>query len=193
MKKIFIVMGILAAFTAAAYAYQSNVDYWVVDGNLGVAVPALDTASNLNIGFDAGISARKGLDPDISVGGGLSFVNMSYKFPGAPAPFSATVFDLEAVYAPYVPDFIVWPYAKFGLGLYMLNYDSESGTGSAATSSSQSATSFGFMFGGGLRYPITNDFAADVEALFNQCSVAGGTGDVYDFVTFRVGLTMYLK
>lgn len=193
MKKTFIVLGVLVLMAAAAQAYQVNVDYWVIDANLGVGYPVLGTDDNLNVGFDGGISARKGLDSEISVGGGLSFVTMPYKISGAPAPFSATVFDAEAVYAPYLPDFIVWPYAKFGIGIYMLNYDSISGEGSGATSSSSSETSFGFMLGAGLRYPITNDFAANIEALYNQCSVNGGTGDVYSFITFRVGLTMFLK
>jgi len=193
MKKVFMFLGVLVLMAAAAQAYQVNVDYWVVDANLEVGYPVLGTDDNLNVGFDGGISARKGLDQEISVGGGLSYVTMPYKISGAPAPFSATVFDAEAVYAPYLPDFIVWPYAKFGIGIYMLNYDSISGEGSAATSASSSETSFGFLLGGGLRYPITNDFAANVEALYNQCSVNGGTGDVYSFITFRIGLTMFLK
>jgi opacity protein-like surface antigen len=193
MKKIFLVLGILAVMATAAEAYQVNVDYWVVDASLGIAYPVLDTANNLNVGFAGGISARKGLDSEISVGGGLSFLTMPYKISGAPAPFSSTVFDAEAVYAPYMPDFIVWPYAKFGIGVYMLSFDSISGAGSSATSAASSETSFGFLLGAGLRYPISNDFAANIEALYNQCSINGGTGDVYSFITFRIGLTMYLK
>ncbi|MCE5299621.1 MAG: porin family protein [Spirochaetia bacterium] len=190
-KTIFILLAVLA-LTAASFGAQQavKVDYWIIDGHGGMAYPVGESGNNVNMGFGFGVSARKGLDTEISVGGGISYLNMAYKDTTAPAPFSATVLDAEAVYAPYLPDWFIWPYAKFGIASYMVNYVKLDASSNPV---STSETTFGFLVGGGARYPINNQLAVNLELLFNQASLAGGTGDSYTFLTLMVGVSYYMK
>ncbi len=190
MKKILMLLLIMTASVTTASAIKFNVDYWILQANGGVGYPVLDSGNNLNIGFSGGISARRGFDNEMSAGGGLDYVNMPYKIAGAPGPFTATILQLEGVYAPYLPDFIVWPYLKVGLGLWMVKYANLS---SAETSQLSDQTTFGFQLGGGASYPVSNTVSINVEAMFNQANISGGTGDIYNFITFRAGVTMILK
>lgn len=190
MKKMFLLFFIMFAFITTVSAYKFNIDYWVIQARGGVGYPVLDSGNHLNLGFSGGISVRKGFDTELSGGGGISYVNMGYKIAGAPGPFTATVLQLEGVYAPYLPNLFVWPYLKAGLGMWMVKYANLS----AVEPSQLSAQStFGFQLGIGASYPINNVFAANVEAMFNQASISGGTGDIYNFITFCAGVTMLLK
>jgi hypothetical protein len=192
MKKIFMLLLIMTACVTTASAIKFNVDYWLVQAKGGVGYPVLDSGNNLNLGFSGGISARRGFDNEMSAGGGLEIVNMSYKpTMNAPGPFSATILQLEGVYAPYLPDFIVWPYLKVGLGMWMVKFANLNT--STANPQLSSETTFGFELGGGASYPLNNQFSLNVEAMFNQASINGGTGDIYNFITFCAGVTMILK
>lgn len=190
MKKILIVLLIAMAGVSTLSAYQVKVDYWIVQARGGVGYPILESGNYLNLGFSGGVSARKGFDVELSGGGGISYVNMPYKVAGAPGPFTATILQLEGVYAPYLPDFIIWPYLRAGLGMWMVKFANLS---SAETSQLSDQTTFGFMFGLGASYPINNQFAVTAEAMFNQASINGGTGNIYNFLTFCAGVSMYLK
>jgi hypothetical protein len=192
MKKILMLLLIMTACVTTASAIKFNVDYWLLQAKGGVGFPVLDSANKVNLGFSGGISARRGFDNEMSAGGGLEIINMPYRQSvNAPGPFSATILQLEGVYAPYLPDFIVWPYLKVGLGLWMVKYANLSTTTENPQLSDQST--FGFEFGGGASYPLNNQFSLNVEAMFNQASISGGTGDQYNFITFCAGVTMILK
>jgi hypothetical protein len=190
MKKlIFLLLVMLSG--AALYAGAFSVDYWIIQADGGVLYPVGDSANKLNLGFNGGLSGRKGLDNELSVGGGVHFMNMPYKdVIQSPGPFSATILNLEGVYAPYLPDFFIWPYIKAALGVWMVKFANLS---SAETSQLSDQTAFGFQLGVGASYPMGKQFAATAEALFNQASVSGGTGDMYTFITFNLGITMYMK
>ncbi len=189
MKRI--IMAVLAILTAASlYAAKVNVDYWVATGRGGLSYPIMEMGNNFTGGFNGGISVRKGLDSETQVGGGFTFLQIPYKLTAAPEPFSATVIDIEAVYSPYMPDFFIWPYAKVLIGLYLLKYAK---LDTSENSVMASETGFGFGAGLGANYPINNMISANVEILFNQASLAGGTGDNFTFVTFDAGITMFLK
>lgn len=190
MKKLFFISLIAFILVSTVSAIQFKVDYWTIQAKGGVGFPALESGNTLNAGFSGGISVRKGFDNELSAGAGLSIINMAYKIPGAPGPLTATILQLEGVYAPYLPDFIVWPYFKVGLGMWMVKYSSLS---SASTAQLSEETTFGFQLGGGANYPLNNTFTLNAEVLFNQASLQGGTGDNYNFITFCVGVTMYLK
>src|ERR1035437_2089328 len=86
--------------------------------------------------------------------------------------------------------YVNMPYKKAGLGMWMVKYANLS---SAETSQLSDQTTFGFQFGIGASYPINNLFAANAEVMFNQASISGGTGDLYNFLTFCAGVTMLLK
>lgn len=187
---MFLLLLIMFAFITTVSAYKFNVDYWVLQARGGVGYPILESGNHLNLGFSGGLSVRKGFDTELSAGGGVSYVNMPYKMAGVPGPFTATIMQLEGVYAPYLPDFFIWPYLKAGLGMWMVKYANLS---SAETSQLSDQTTFGFQFGIGASYPINNLFAANAEVMFNQASISGGTGDLYNFLTFCAGVTMLLK
>jgi opacity protein-like surface antigen len=192
MKRFFLFLLIIAAGITNVSAYQSKVDYWILQARGGIGYPIFDSGDNLNLGFSGGISARKGFDAEFSGGGGIALINMPYKITGAPGNFSATIIQLEGVYAPYVPDFIIWPYLKVALGMWMVKYANLT-TGASPSPQLSSETTFGFQLGGGASYPINNQFSLNVEALFNQASIGGGTGDSYNFITFCAGVSMFLK
>jgi opacity protein-like surface antigen len=183
---------LLAAFIvlpAAANAY----DYWVINGRGGISDPLGSMANNNTLSYDFGVSARKGFDKEITVGGGVSFVSMPYQNPAAPAPFTASVLDAELVYAPYMPDLFIWPYAKIGVGLYLARYAQLNGVSPNTTSVINQDSAFGIMLGGGVNYPISNEIAANAEVMYNQASIQGGQGDNYNFLTITIGITYYLK
>ena len=190
MKKLIVfILAMLSILPAVACAY----DYWVINGRGGIAYPLGDMGTNNTMSYDFGASARKGFDKEISAGGGVSFVNMPYKDPTAPSPFTATVLDLELVYAPYMPDLFIWPYAKIGAGLFLTRYVMLTGIAPATTAVVDQESAFGIMLGGGVNYPISNEIAANAEVIYNQVSIQGGQGDNYNFLTFDVGITYYLK
>jgi opacity protein-like surface antigen len=191
MKKMLLVFLTIFGLSAAACATQVKVDYWVINASGGMSYPVMDMGNYNNGGIDFSASVRKGLDSEIQVGGGLAFVNMPYKLSGAAGPFSATVLDIEGVYAPYLPDFIIWPYAKVQLDLDMLKYSKNDLN--TLNSVYDSDTGFGFAGGAGVNYPINNQVFATLEILYNQVSVSGGTGDMYSYFTFNIGVTMLLK
>jgi opacity protein-like surface antigen len=143
--------------------------------------------------WNIGASARKGLDREISVGGGISFASMPYKISTATQPFTAMILDAEAVYAPYLPDFIVWPYVKVGIGMFVVQYEQVTGASPNEITTQSNENAFGLLLGGGVNYPITNELCANLEIMYNQASISGGQGDNYNFFTFNVGLTMFLK
>lgn len=191
MKKLFVFMlAMLVILPAAACAY----DYWVLNGRGGISDPIGEMANNNTLSYDFGFSARKGFDREVSAGGGVSFVNMPYQNSSAPAPFTASVLDAEMVYAPYMPDLIIWPYAKIGVGLYLARYTSLTGTTPEdykAVVNQESA--FGIMLGGGVNYPLSNEIAANAELMYNQVSIQGGQGDNYNFITLTIGITYFMK
>jgi hypothetical protein len=194
MKKIIftilltMITGLSFAQTYAAREY--NVDYWVTNLKAGISYPMDDLATRVNPGYNIGFSARKGLDMEFSVGGGVSYVSLPYKLPSAPGPFASTVLDIEAGWAPYMPDLVVWPYLKVGMGLFMMTYAKQQ---TPSTTIMADETTLGIIFGGGLNYPIGKMFAANIEVLYNYVTLAGGSGDANPFLTIDLGLTAYLK
>lgn len=190
MKKLFLLLLIMAAAISNVSAFQFKSDYWILQAKGGVGFPVFESANTLNAGFSGGISARRAFDAETSAGGGISIVNLPYKIGGAPGPMSATILQLEAVYAPYLPGFFLWPYAKVGMGLWMVKYANLS---SAQVPQISDQSAFGFELGLGASYPLSNQFAANVEALYNSASMSGGTGDSYNFITFCVGVSMYIR
>ncbi|HPD18295.1 MAG TPA: outer membrane beta-barrel protein [Candidatus Goldiibacteriota bacterium] len=193
-KFAFIILFMFFVFNSV-FAEKVVVDYWIIHPHGGIAYPLGDMANYVNMGFDFGLSVRKGFDAEMSIGGGISFINMAYKNKDAPSPFSSTLIDVEVVYAPYLPDFFIWPYAKFALGLFMTNYVKTDPTGTPGEYVSNSANdnAFGIILGGGLNYPISNLFAANIEILYNQVSLQGGQGENYQFFTFNAGLVVSVK
>lgn len=190
MKKILMmVLAALIVLPAAAGA----VDFWIINARGGVSYPLGQLGENNNLSWAAGISVRKGFDREISVGGGISMVSMPYKDVSATEPFSSTILNAEFAFSPYLPDFIVWPYIKAGLGIFMVKYTSLTGTYPSYVVKVNTENAFGIIMGGGVNYPITNEIAANLEILYNQASVQGGQGDNYNFLTFNVGVTVFLK
>ncbi len=195
MKRVlFVILFMLpAAFAAAALTRPPkvyNVDYWIANVKGGVSYPIGEFANHVTPGYNFGISARKGFDMEFSAGGGFSFISVPYKAETAPDNFSASVVDAELAWAPYLPDFFVWPYLKAGVGMYIMKYAKQK---DMTTVEMTSETSFGLIFGVGANYPITKMFAANLEALYNHVSLAGGTGDLNTFLTIDLGVTIFLK
>jgi opacity protein-like surface antigen len=177
------------------FAQRVAVEYWIINPRGGIAYPLGDMANYVDMGYNFGLSVRKGFDAEISIGGGFSIVNMAYKAGDAPTPFNSNVLDIEVVYAPYLPDFLIWPYAKMALGLFMTTFvfAEPSSIPGEYISKTKNDNAFGIILGGGLNYPITNLFAANIEILYNQVSLQGGLGDNYQFFTFNAGITASLK
>ena len=191
MRKIIMLLLARVIFIPAAVsAYEVKYEFWLVQPHGGIAYPIGDVDNYVDFGFNGGVSVRKGFDVEISAGGSVNYILLPYKDPDAPGPFSATVFAGEVVYAPYMPDFFIWPYVKGALGLFLIQY---SRTNALDEDEHAEATSFGFMIGGGANYPISNEIAANFEVMFNQVSLEGGTSDNYTFFTFNAGVTIYLK
>lgn len=192
MKKfLFLIMFALAAVSVmAAPPKVYNVDYWVINAKGGVTYPIGEFANHVTPGYNFGISARKGFDMEFSAGGGFNFISVPYKSETAPDNFSASVIDAELAWAPYLPDFFIWPYLKAGIGMYIMKYAKQT---DMTTVEMTSETSFGLLFGLGANYPITKMFAANLEVLYNHVSLAGGTGDLNTFLTIDLGVTIFLK
>jgi hypothetical protein len=167
-------------------------DFWIINPRGGIAFPLEPLANNVNLSWNAGLSARKGFDREMSAGGGLTYVTMPYKVTDAAQPFSAFIINGEFVFAPYLPDFFVWPYIKAGVGLFLVKYTA-GGEPPDYASVGKEETAFGIILGGGVNYPLTNEVAANLEILYNQASIQGGQGDNYNFFTFNVGVTLFLK
>lgn len=191
MKKVAALL-LLTVFLipAGADAYKVEYDYWVISGKGGIAYPVDVFGDFNNLGFSGCFSARRGLDTEVSVGGSIGFNNLPYKAEGAPAPFTALILNGEVVYAPYLPDFFIWPYLKAGLGLFMVEYSKLAGIEDPVK---DSATTFGFVIGGGVNYPLSNELLATVEVLYNHAAFDGGQSNVYTFFTFNAGVSYLLK
>lgn len=189
MKKI--ILGFLAALVMAPAAFA--VDFWIISPKGGVSLPLGQLGDNVNLSWNAGVSVRKGFDREISAGGSVGYVSMPYKVTSATQPFTALIINGEFVFAPYMPDFFVWPYIKAGAGIFMVKYTVLTGTWPTYTTSVKDETAFGIMLGGGVNYPITNEIAANLEIMYNQASIQGGQGDNYNFLTFNLGVTIFLK
>ncbi len=188
-KTMFLTLGILLLLPiSAVYA-----DYWIANVRGGLSYPLGDLGSNVDLSWNAGGSARKGFDREISAGGGVSYVTMPYKRKDAPTPFTATIIDAELSYAPYLPDFFIWPYAKLAIGLFLAKYAALTGASPDFTAVTKSETAFGIILGGGANYPLSNEIAANAEILYHQVSIQGGIGDNYTFFTFNAGITVFIK
>ncbi|MCX7698910.1 MAG: hypothetical protein N2114_05540 [Candidatus Goldbacteria bacterium] len=196
MKKVIIFIYIFFALNLCnLFSQRVAVEYWIIHPRGGIAYPLGDMANYVNMGYNYGLSVRKGFDAEISIGGGISMVNMMYKANDAPAPFNSTVLDVEVVYAPYLPDFFIWPYGKLALGMFMTTFvfAEPTGTPGEYVAKTKNDNAFGVILGGGLNYPINNSFAANIEILYNQVSLQGGLGDNYQFFTFNAGIVASLK
>lgn len=193
-KYVFIIL-FLFFVIQFVFADRVSVEYWIIHPRGGIAYPLGDMANYVDMGYNFGLSVRKGFDAEISIGGGFSLVNMAYKDRNAPSPFNSTVVDIEVVYAPYLPDFFIWPYAKLALGMFMTTFvfAEPTGTPGEYDSKTKNDNAFGVILGGGLNYPLTNLFAANIEILYNQVSLQGGLGDNYQFFTFNAGIVASLK
>ncbi|MEI7542741.1 MAG: outer membrane beta-barrel protein [bacterium] len=175
---------------AESVASKYKVDYWLLQASGGVGIPIFDSGNYLDPGFAGGVSVRKALDLEFSFGGGISVANLAYKEAGTPGPFFATILQLEGVYAPYLPGFVVWPYLKVGIGMWLVRYNKL-----VAVDDLQqlNQTAFGYQAGLGASYPFNNVLAANLEVLYNQASIDGGTGNQYSFITITAGLTLCSK
>ena len=171
-------------------SYGAEYDYWVISGKAGIAYPVDVFGDFNNLGFSGCFSARRGLDTEVSVGGSIGYNNLPYKAEDAPTPFTALILNGEVVYAPYLPDFFVWPYIKAGLGIYMVEFSKLAGIEDPVK---DSATTFGFVIGGGVNYPLSNELLATVEILYNHAAFDGGQSNVYTFFTFNAGVSYLLK
>lgn len=185
-----LMMAVILLLPAISAAYDVKYEYWVISGKGGIAYPVDVFGDFNNLGFSGNISARKGLDMEVSVGGSIGFNNMPYKADNAPTPFSALILNGEIVYAPYLPDFFVWPYMKAGLGIYIVDFSRLAGIDNSVK---DSATTLGFVLGGGVNYPLTNELLATVEVLYNHAAFDGGQSNVYTFFTFNAGVSYFLK
>jgi len=194
MKRFLVFVMTLALIPAALAAYSVNYEFWIINARGGLSYPIGEMQAYNDLGFNGGISGRKGLDTEISVGGGVTYMLLPYKtIEGSPEPsepFGATIIAAEVVYAPYMPDFFVWPYLKGSVGMFLVNFLKQSAVEEV---SSAQETSFGFMLGGGINYPLTNEIALNAEILYNQVSLSGGTSNNYTFFTFNGGITLFLK
>lgn len=193
-KLLFVILFLFFVFQFV-FAERSCVEYWIIHPRGGIAYPLGEMANYVDMGYNFGLSVRKGFDAEISIGGGFSMVNMAYKDSSAPSPFNSSIVDIEVVYAPYLPDFFIWPYVKFALGLFKTTfvYAEPTGISGEYISKTKDDNAFGVILGGGLNYPFTNMFAANIEILYNQVSLEGGLGDNYQFFTFNVGIVASLK
>ena len=193
MKKIFLLLIIFFVFLINTFAENTSpykIEYWIANVKGGVSYPVGEFANYVNPSFDVSATIRKGLDMELSVGGSFTYAVLPYKQPDAPTNFTATIINVEVAYTPYMPDFFLWPYAKAGLGIFLLKY---SKLISKDESKAEQDTSIGIILGGGVIYPIGNIFAANLEVLYNYTSQAGGTGDVNTFLTLNAGIMMYIK
>ncbi len=190
MKKILFVVLLFAfmcPFSAKAIDYDT---YWINTIHGGIVCPVGAFAQSVNVSYGGGISIRKGLDMETSAGGGISYCVMPYKDNTAPTSFSASVLDIEFAFAPYMPDYFLWPYIKGGIGLYMVRYSELT---SLNNSQANTENTFGFILGGGVNYPLGSNLAINLEVLYNNVALAGGTGDTDSFVTINLGLTIFMK
>jgi opacity protein-like surface antigen len=190
MKKTLLMVLAVLVFVPAVL---TAADFWIINARGGVSYPLGQLGENNDLSWNVGASGRKGFDREISIGGGIGYVSMPYKVTSAPQPFTAMIIDAEIAYAPYLPDFIVWPYVKIGVGLFVVKYAKQTGVSPNYTTTMADENAFGLMFGGGVNYPITNEICANLEVMYNQASIAGGQGDNYNFFTFNAGVTMFLK
>jgi opacity protein-like surface antigen len=190
MKKIlFAVLFIVLVLPFGVKAFDYDT-YWITTIHGGLVYPMGSFQQTVNPYYGGGVSIRKGLDMEMSVGGGLNYCTMPYKSANAPTSFSSTGLDVEFGFAPYMPDYFIWPYLKAGLGIYMVNY---SKLISLNTTQAASDNTFGFTLGGGLNYPLGHNFAINLEALYSSMSLAGGTGDMITYFTGTLGLTIFIK
>jgi len=190
MRKILVTILFMALFlpqTIKAFEYDT---YWITSIHGGIAYPIGSFQQSVNPYYGGGVSIRKGLDMEMSVGGGLNYCTMTYKSGNAPTNFSSTGLDIEFGFAPYMPDYFIWPYLKAGLGVFMVNY---SKLISLNNTQAASDSTFGFILGGGLNYPLGHNFAINLEALYNSMSLAGGTGDMITYFTATLGITIFIK
>ncbi|MFP4466970.1 MAG: outer membrane beta-barrel protein [Candidatus Goldiibacteriota bacterium] len=198
MKRILVIFTMLlvaAAVYAAPQAVRGqesayDIDYWIVSVKGGLSYPLGEFGEYVNPLFNAGVSGRKGLDMEFSVGGGLHYASMPYVHEDAPGPFTATIFDVHGAWQPYMPDLFIWPYLKAGLGMYVMEYSRQVDQYNAEHASE---TAIGFLAGIGANYPIGDMFAANIEILYHHVALAGGTGDLNTFLSADIGATIYLK
>lgn len=195
-KKIIFLLLVLVVIVNWVYSAEVGgfkVDYWVTNIRGGVSYPTGEFANYVNPSYNFSVSVRKGFDMELSVGGSIGYAVLPYKNPDAATPFNVTMINLEAAFAPYVPDFFIWPYVRFGLGAFILKYSKTAGKADEAVSISASETTIGIMLGGGAIYPIGNQFGVNLDVMYNHSSMGGGTGDVNSFLTLNAGVMMFLK
>lgn len=193
--KVFLLF-IILVITNVVYGADAGgfkVDYWVTNVRGGISYPTGEFANYVNPSYNFGVSVRKGLDMELSVGGGISYAVLPYKSSDAPSPFNVTMINLEAAFAPYVPDFFIWPYVRFGLGAFILKYVKVIGRSDEAQATTGSETTIGILLGGGAMYPIGNQFGINLDVMYNHSAMGGGTGDVNSFLTINAGVIMFLK
>ncbi len=197
MKKILFLFLAVSAVTAAAFAEPNKellykVEYWVANIRAGMSYPTGDSATYNTPGFDIGISARKGLDREISAGGSIMYATLTTKKQPNPGNFGATILMGEVAYTPFWPDFVLGlqPYFKGGLGVFLVRYPKQK---SIEVIEMGSETAVGFSFGGGLNYPLNKMLALNFDTSYAQVSTNGGTGNLYSFLMFGLGTTLYLK
>jgi len=189
---------LIITITVFQVVYSDNaggfkVDYWVTNVRGGISYPTGEFANYVNPSYNFGFSVRKGLDMELSVGGGINYAVLPYKLGDAPNPFNVTMINLEAAFTPYVPDFFIWPYVRFGLGAFILKYVKVIGKSDETQTTSGSETTIGIMLGGGAIYPIGNQFGINVDVMYNHSAMGGGTGDVNSFLTIDAGVIMFFK
>ncbi len=195
-KNFLILLFITSAIFQLGYSADTGgfkVDYWVTNVRGGISYPTGEFANYVNPSYNFGVSVRKGLDMELSVGGGINYAVLPYKIGDAPSPFNATMINLEAAFAPYVPDFFIWPYVRFGLGAFILKYVKVTGRAEEAQATTGSETTIGIMLGGGAMYPLGNQFGINIDVMYNHSAMGGGTGDVNSFLTIDGGVTMFFK
>jgi len=197
MKRFILSVLALLAFSALALAEPDRellykVEYWVANIRAGISYPTGDSATNNNPGFNIGISARKGLDREILAGGSIIYATLTTKKEPNPGNFGATILMGEVAYTPFWPDFVLGlqPYFKGGLGVFLVRYPKQK---SIDVVEMGSETAMGFSFGGGLNYPINKMIAVNFDTSYAQVATNGGTGNLYSFLMFGLGTTLYLK
>src|SRR5208337_922616 len=122
MKKILfavLLLTLVFPFSVKAIDYDT---YWINTIHGGIVYPMGGFAQTVNPSYGGGLSVRKGLDLETSAGGGISYCVLPYKDSSAPTSFSSSALDIEFAFAPYVPDYFIWPYIKGGIGLYIIKY-----------------------------------------------------------------------
>lgn len=142
--------------TMSTGAAPATGSIWI-GGTAGFSLPFGDFADQANVGFNIGIIGDYYAAPNWAFGGEISWhtfggnddleKGLSAEL-GIPVDFEVRVLPIVGHVKYLIPAETMSPYARAGLGLFNLNFETEAGT----SSSDDSETKLGFLLGGGVTF-----------------------------------------